>query len=174
MTNDHCARESGTNCQKPGEDFLKNGFYAKTLADERKVDGLYVDQLVKIADITDSVNQAINQDTTAKNKMGIREAVFEMLKERFKQKADWKDLELEPVEFYYGGKYAMYGFKRYHDVRLVFMPELLLGFFGGDYDNFTYPRYDLDCSFFRVYDEKGKPLKTAHYFKFNPNGSKEK
>src|SRR5690606_24540858 len=72
-----------------------------------------------------------------------------------------------------GGKFSLYGFKRYTDVRLVFMPELDLGFFGGDPDNFTYPRYNLDVTFFRVYDEQGKPLHSEHYFKFNPNGSQE-
>lgn len=67
----------------------------------------------------------------------------------------------------------MYGFKRYNDVRLVLIPELALGFFGGDYDNFTYPRYCLDFTFFRVYDESGQPFRPKYYFKFNPDGVKE-
>src|SRR5262249_13136166 len=106
-------------------------------------------------------------------KVQLRTQEFDALKKEYAEKADWKGLELQTITFYWGGKYSLYGFKRYNDVRLVAMPELNLGFFGGDYDNFTYPRYCLDFSFFRVYDEAGKPLKTSHYFKFNPAGAKE-
>src|SRR5690606_7855346 len=74
---------------------------------------------------------------------------------------------------YNGGKYYLYVYKRYKDVRLVVAPESQLGFFGGDPDNFTYPRYNLDCSFFRVYDEDGNPLKTEHDLKWNPDGASE-
>lgn len=172
MTNHHCARESGTEVQQKGEDFNANGFYAKKLSDERVVPGLYVDQLVKIEDITSRVLAAI-KDTSTESKASLRDKEYKKIISEYQAKADWKNLEIQPVQFYYGGKYSLYGYKRYNDVRLVFMPELSLGFYGGDYDNFTYPRYNLDCSFFRVYDEHGKPLKTAHYYKFNPKGASE-
>ena len=177
MTNHHCARESGTGVTRKGEDLNATGFYAKTLTEERKVDGLFVDQLVKIEDITKRVQDAMNtagtgRTQTAEAQLAAREQVFTTIKQEYTQKDGWKGLELQPITFYNGGRYALYGFKRYTDVRLVFMPELQLGFFGGDYDNFTYPRYALDCSFFRVYDNN-KPLQTTHFFTFNPNGIRE-
>ena len=173
MTNHHCARESGTDVQKPGENFNEYGFYAIKQTDERKVEGLYVDQLVKLEDITALMKEYMANDTSKSGQLAQRDKAFLKIKSEYKKKEDWKGLELQTIQFYNGGKYSIYGFKRYNDVRLVFMPELHLGFYGGDYDNFTYPRYDLDCSFFRVYDDSGNPLKTAHYFKFNPIGVSE-
>ncbi|HEX2934002.1 MAG TPA: S46 family peptidase [Bacteroidales bacterium] len=169
MTNHHCARESGFEAQKPGENFNANGFYAKKITDERRVNGLYVEQLQKIEDITERVQKAMSQTQDKSAQLAARTKEFEAIIAEYKNKEEWKGLILEPMTFYSGGKYALHGFKRYNDVRLVFMPELNLGFFGGDYDNFTYPRYDLDCSFFRVYDDNGQPLKTTNYFKFNSN-----
>jgi hypothetical protein len=173
MTNHHCARASGTSVQKPGENFNENGFYALTLTEERRITGLFVDQLIKIEDITDRVVAAMAKDENISAKVALRTKEFEAITQEYKAKDGWKDLEIQPETFYNGGKYALYGFKRYKDVRLVFMPEMHLGFFGGDYDNFTYPRYDLDCSFFRVYDDNGKPMKTPHFFKFNQAGPSE-
>lgn len=173
MTNHHCARESGTESQKKGEDFNENGFYAAKLADERKVKGLFVDQLVKIEDITARVQRIEDQAQSDAERAKLRDQAFENIKKEYADKEGWKGLEIQSVSFYSGGRYSLYGFKRYNDVRLVFMPELQMGFYGGDPDNFTYPRYNLDCSFFRVYDDNGKPLKTDNYFKFNPNGIKE-
>ena len=174
MTNHHCARESGTGVARKGEDLNATGFYAKTLTDERKVEGLFVDQLVKIEDITKRVQDAMNNTggTPQSDPLQAREQAFETAKQEYGTKDGWKGLELQTITFYNGGRYALYGFKRYTDVRLVFMPELQLGFFGGDPDNFTYPRYALDCSFFRVYDN-GKPLQTTHFFKFNTNGVRD-
>lgn len=173
MTNHHCARESGTSVQKPGENFSENGFYAIKLVDERKVPDLYVDQLVKIENITSLVQQYMATDTLKSGLIERRDSAFKKITSVYKMKNGWKNLELEPIAFYNGAKYALYGYKRYTDVRLVFMPEKIIGFFGGNYDNFTYPRYDLDCSFFRVYDEYGNALKTENYFKFNPNEIEE-
>lgn len=172
MTNHHCARESGTGVQRKGEDLNSTGFFAKTFAEERKVENLYVDQLLKIEDITTRVQAAMALGKSEAEQLQMREREFATIKQEFGSQAEWKGLELQTITFYNGGRYSLYGFKRYNDVRLVLMPELQLGFFGGDPDNFTYPRYALDFSFFRVYDN-GKPLKTTHFFKFNPNGIKE-
>ncbi|MCK8492220.1 S46 family peptidase [Spirosoma sp. RP8] len=172
MTNHHCARESGTGVTRKGEDLNATGFFAKTLTEERKVDGLFVDQLVKIEDITKRVQDAMNGVGNEQAQLQAREQALSTVKQEYSTKAGWQGLELQTITFYNGGRYALYGFKRYNDVRLVFMPELQLGFFGGDYDNFTYPRYALDCSFFRVYDN-GKPLQTTHFFKFNTNGIRD-
>ncbi|MGE5419920.1 MAG: S46 family peptidase [Chloroflexota bacterium] len=172
MTNHHCARESGVAAQRKGENVLENGFYAARQGDERKVEGLFVDQLVMIEDITDMVTKAISQVSNDMARMSAVQMALSAVKAEYSKRDEWKGLELETVRFYNGGKYSLYGFKRYKDVRLVFMPEEQMAYFGGDYDNFTYPRYDLDCSFFRVYDE-GKPLKTEHFFKYNVNGASE-
>lgn len=173
MTNHHCARESGTGVARKGEDLNNTGFFAKTPAEERKVEGLFVDQLVQIVDITKRVQDAMTAAGNAETaQLQARERAFETIKQEYTTRDGFKGLELQTITFYNGGRYALYGFKRYNDVRLVFMPELQLGFFGGDPDNFTYPRYALDCSFFRVYSN-GKPLQTTHFFKFNTNGIRE-
>lgn len=172
MTNHHCARESGTGVQRKGEDLNSTGFFAKTFAEERKVPNLYVDQLLKVEDVTTRVKATMAVGKSEAEQLQLREREFATIKQEYGNQAEWKGLELQTITFYNGGRYALYGFKRYNDVRLVLMPELQLGFFGGDPDNFTYPRYALDFSFFRVYDN-GKPLRTTHFFKFNPNGIKE-
>lgn len=173
MTNHHCARESGVAVQKPGEDLGATGFYAAKLSDERKVPELFVDQLVKIEDITKRVQDIEKQGEDDYEKLSLRDQGLENIVKEYGERPEWKGLEIQAVTLYSGGKFSLYGFKRYEDVRLVFMPETDLGFFGGDPDNFTYPRYSLDVSFFRVYDENGKPLRSPNYFRFNPNGAKE-
>lgn len=173
MTNHHCARESGVAVQKSGEDLSATGFYASKLSDERKVPELFVDQLVKIEDITKRVQDIEKQGEDDYEKLTLRDQGLENIVKEYGELPEWKGLEIQAVTLYSGGKFSLYGFKRYDDVRLVFMPELDLGFFGGDPDNFTYPRYNLDVTFFRVYDEKGKPLKSPNHFRFNPDGAKE-
>ena len=169
MTNDHCARESVTDVSSDSENLSKNGFWAKTLENERPVPGLFVDQLVLIKDVTNEIQEEIAQGKTEEEKELNKEKAIAEIEKR---ESDSTGLEISVVPLYNGGRYSLYGYKRYNDVRLVFAPESELGFFGGDYDNFTYPRYDLDCSFFRVYDN-GKPLNTKHYFKWSANGAKD-
>jgi len=173
MTNHHCARGSALAVQKTGENIMENGFYATKFTDERKVGNLYVDQLVKIEDITERMEDASLSDTSAAGKLMAQNKEFDAIKTEYSAKPEWKGLELQLVTLYNGGKYSLYGFKRYRDVRLVFIPEMQIAFFGGDYDNFTYPRYNLDCSFFRVYGDDGTPLKTPDHFKFSQQGVTE-
>lgn len=170
MTNDHCARESVTEVQIEGENLQETGFFAEKLEDERKVPGIFVDQLVLISDVTNEILKSADgvegyaaQQTAIKSKIAEIEG----------RVADSTGLEVSVTPLYNGARYSLYGYKRYGDVRLVFSPETQLGYFGGDPDNFTYPRYDLDCSFFRVYDDSGNPLKTDHYFKWSSNGASE-
>ncbi len=167
MTNHHCGRESVAEVTKKGEDLFDNGFYAKTLADERPVPGLYVDQLVMIKDVTSEIQAAIDSGKTPEEKVANEKSAITKIE---KSEGEATKLRMQVVKLFNGGKYSLYGYKRYTDVRLVFSPEASLGYFGGDYDNFTYPRYDLDCNFFRVY-ENGKPLKTEHYFHWSPEGA---
>jgi hypothetical protein len=167
MTNHHCGRESVQEVTKPGEDLYNNGFYAATLNDERPVPGLFVDQLVVIKDVTAQIQSAINEGNTPEEKVANEKKAIKDLEAKEGKETG---LKIQVVTLFNGGKYSLYGYKRYNDVRLVFSPEAALGYFGGDYDNFTYPRYDLDCNFFRVYDN-GKPLKTEHYFQWSAGGA---
>ena len=168
MTNHHCGRQSITQVTKEGEDLHENGFIAQTLEDERPVPGLYVDQLTLFKDVTDEVIDEINKGKTDEERAQFEKDIISTIEDR---EATATGLEVSITPLYNGGKFSLYGYKRYTDVRLVFAPEDQLGFFGGDPDNFTYPRFNLDCSFFRVYDENGSPLKTDNYFKWSQNGA---
>jgi len=168
MTNNHCAHESIVQVQQEGEDLNETGFFALSLEEERKVPGLFVDQLVLIKDVTDEVISAAGMGLTDEEKAVRLDSIINEIESR---ETEATGLTISITPLYNGGKYSLYGYKRYNDLRLVFSPESQLGFFGGDPDNFTYPRYNLDCSFFRVYDEEGNPLKTGHYLKWNPDGA---
>lgn len=174
MTNHHCSRDVVTALQKEGENFDKQGFYAVSLEDERKAEGLFVEQLIQVADITSMVKESTGKAKNYDEELELRKKAIENIQASFKSKPGWEGLRLQVVTFYSGGKFSLYGYKRYSDIRLVWIPELDLGFFGGDPDNFTYPRYNLDATFWRAYDENGKPLNTSsHYFKFSKEGAKE-
>ncbi len=173
MTNHHCSNGEMPKLMKEGEDFNSNGFYAPTLADERKDEGLFVEQLVMIADITDDVNALVAKASNDSEVAVMRDSAFNVVKRKYGAMDGWQNLRLQTITYYSGGKYSLYGYKRYDDIRLVFIPELDLGFYGGDPDNFTFPRYNLDVTFWRAY-ENGKPANTsANYFKFNPEGAVE-
>lgn len=174
MTNHHCSRDVVAELQKEGENFDKQGFYATTLSDERKAEGLFVEQLIMVADITDEVMAKTKNAENDAAGMDMKQEALKMIEEEYAAKEEWSGLRLQTVTYYSGGKYSLYGYKRFDDIRLVLLPEVDLGFYGGDPDNFTYPRYNLDCTFWRAYDEDGKPLNTSeHYFKFKAEGAVE-
>jgi hypothetical protein len=170
MTNHHCARENLTSVQNDGENLLRDGFFAVELNDERKMPGIHVDQLLIIEDVTDEIQKAMNSVNSSEEKIKARDEKIAEIEKRFKEQNE--ELIFSVTSLYNGGKYSLYGYKRYYDVRLVFAPDLRTAKLGGDYDNFTYPRYGLDCMFFRVYSE-GKPLKTDYYFKWSEKGAVE-
>ncbi len=173
MTNHHCSRDESIKLQTGTENFDNNGFVANTLADERKLDGLFVEQLINVVDVTDRVLGAAAKASDSERGALIN-GELEAIQSEYQAKDGWENLRLQVVTFYSGGKYSLYGFKKFEDIRLVFIPENDLGFYGGDPDNFTYPRYNLDCTFWRAYDDDGKPLDTSkHYYKFNPEGAVE-
>ena len=157
-----------------GEGLLDNGFSARSLAEERPVDDMYMDQLVDIADVTEQVTAMIDAagaQTDAEAAAAATEAV-ESMEETMS--ADVGDgFTVQVVALYNGGRYSAYTYRRYTDVRLVMAPEARLGYFGGDFDNFTYPRYALDFSFFRIYGDDGQPLHTDHYFPLSTEGVDE-
>ncbi|HQJ74394.1 MAG TPA: S46 family peptidase, partial [Bacteroidota bacterium] len=167
MTNHHCARSSISKVTRVGENLSENGFYAKSLSEERKIPGYYVDQLQLIEDVTKEVQEAFEKGKTDEEKVQLRNKKISEIESRYSQKTG---LICDVITFYNGGRYSVYGYKRYTDIRLVFAPETKIGFFGGDYDNFTYPRYDMDMSFMRIYDN-GKPFKTKNYFKWSKDGA---
>jgi hypothetical protein len=174
MTNHHCSRDVAISVQQGKENFDKNGYYAKQLEDERRVDDLFVEQLIKIEDITARVLKAKSMAADDNDALVKAQEMLKTIQAEYEQKAEWAGLRLQTVSFYSGGKYSLYGYKKYDDIRLVLIPENDLGFYGGDPDNFTFPRYNLDCTFWRAYDENGNPLNTSeNYYKFNIDGIEE-
>ena len=171
ITNHHCARESVTKVSKPGEKLLERGFSAKALTEERTVPDLYVDQLVGLRDVTDDVRRGLGSNLGPEAEAEALSNAARALGERLDAEAKRRDAgtTVQVVALYDGARYSAYTFRRYKDVRLVMAPEVDLGFFGGDPDNFTYPRYSLDYSFFRVYDG-GRPLRANNYFRVAPAG----
>ncbi len=174
MTNHHCSRDVVTALQKEGESFEKNGFYAPTLADERKAQGLFVEQLIMTEDVSDKILKKMNKAKDDVERKVFQDSALAQIIREYNQLDAWKGLRIQPVTYYSGGKFSLYGYKKFSDIRLVMIPEYDLGYFGGDPDNFTYPRYALDFTFWRAYDENGQPMNTsAHYFKFKPEGAIE-
>ena len=171
MTNHHCGRGSVAAVTREGEQLLDNGFMAVDLADERTVDGLYVDQLVDIKDVTDEVYAALDGMETDAEKASARQEAIATITQRVTEEAGGEGFVVQVINLYQGGKYSAYTFKRFSDLRLVMAPELQIGYFGGDTDNFTYPRYALDVTFFRVY-ENNEPYQPEHYFKWSSDGVK--
>ncbi len=167
MTNHHCVRGILPNIQKDDENLLKNGFFAKSSDEERAVPNLKVEQLIIIKDVTREIQSAMDEVKSDANKIDIRDQKIEEIKKENSQ--THPELIFKVISLYNGGKYSLYGYKVYSDIRLVFVPELFTAKLGGDYDNFTYPRYGLDCAFLRAY-ENDNPIKTDYYFKWNKDG----
>ena len=166
ITNHHVGADT---LQKMGDaqhNYLRDGFYAKTQADELKSTDLELNVLMSIEDVTARVNGAVNPGMTSDQASSARNAVIAAIEKESKEKTG---LRSDVVTLYQGGAYHLYRYKRYDDVRLVFAPEQQMAFFGGDPDNFEYPRYDLDICLFRVY-ENGQPAKIDHFLKWNSHG----
>jgi len=174
MTNHHCAREALTAVSEPGENLLDNGFYAPSLATERPVEDAYADQLISITDVTNEIRAAEALVQTASKRVDVRKQTIDAIESRMTEEAGGEDagFQTEIIALYNGGQYSAYLFKRYDDLRLVQAPELQIAYFGGDPDNFTYPRYNLDMSFFRIYED-GEPATPDIYFKWSPTGASE-
>lgn len=173
VTNHHCARTAITQVARTGENLLDNGFYASAVADERRIDGFYADQLIAIEDVSDEVFTAIDRAASDAERDRVRTQTFGSITERLKQQhggGAWP-VHVEIIGLYHGGRYSAYVFRRYTDVRLVAAAELQLGFFGGDPDNFTYPRHALDFAFLRVYDADGQPLRPEQHFTWGRDGA---
>jgi hypothetical protein len=174
LTNHHCAVPTLDPVQREGENLLTNGFISNTRAEERRVmmdvnQPLYVEQLVSIEDVTERMNAPLAAAGTAQERQSRQAAV----RAELERPDSASRMRYQVVEFYNGGRFSRYGYKRFDDVRLVFAPEQKIAFFGGDPDNFNYPRYNLDFSLFRVYDENGRPMRPANYLRWSPVGARE-
>jgi len=168
LTNHHVARGQLQKNSTEQHDYLRDGFYAATPDQEMKSPDLEVDVLVGMQDVTARVQGAAKGIADEAKALKAREAEIAAITKESKDKTG---LRSDVVTLYQGGEYWLYQYKAYTDVRLVFAPEQQAAFFGGDPDNFTYPRYDLDMALFRVYDN-GKPLHTENYLKWNAAGAK--
>ncbi len=167
MTNHHVGSDMLEKMSTSDRDYIKNGFYAKTRAEEEKCPDLEMVVLWEIEDVTDLVNSAVTPTMSMSDANTARRKQMSTIEqdslERTKLKSD-------VVTLWQGGRYHLYRYKRFSDIRLVMAPEKGIAFFGGDPDNFEYPRFDLDMCFFRIY-ENGEPLKPQHYLKWSRNGA---
>jgi hypothetical protein len=170
MTNHHCIRGILPSVQKENENILRDGFLARELEEERRFNNLRVEQLIVIEDVTERIHKAMDSGKTDDEKISLRESEISKITSEYQSK--FPDLVFRVTSLYNGGKFSLYGYKIYDDVRLVFVPELSVAKLGGDYDNFTYPRYGLDCAFLRAY-ENGKPVKSNYFFKWSNEVVKE-
>ena len=164
-TNHHCIRGTIPRVTQPGESLLDNGFYATSVDEERRIPRYYADQLIAIEDVSDEIFAATDAASPAERDRA-RETAFAGVERRLLEQhgttgdSTW----VQMIALYHGGRYSAYVFRRYTDIRLVVAAELQMGFFGGDPDNFTYPRYALDFAFLRVYGADGQPYRSENYF----------
>ncbi|MBY0112900.1 MAG: S46 family peptidase [Phycisphaerales bacterium] len=167
MTNHHVGSDSIAKLSTPENDLLAKGFLARTHAEELKCPDLELRVLWEIEDVTDKVRASEKPGMSTADAGAARRKAMSELEKASQEKTG---LTSQVVTLYQGGKYHLYRYKSFTDVRLVFAPEQAIAFFGGDTDNFEFPRFNLDCSFFRIY-ENGKPLKAEHFLKWSANGA---
>ena len=145
---------------------MRDGYHARTRADELKCPDLEANVLVSYENVSTRVQSAVKPGTSDADAAAARRATIATIE---KESFDKTGLRSDVVTLYSGGEYWLYRYKRYTDVRLVFAVEEQIGYFGGDYDNFTFPRYDLDITFLRVY-ENGVPAQTEHFLGWSTAG----
>ena len=167
LTNHHVARGQLQKNSSAEHDYIRDGFFAATPDQEMKSQDLEVNVLASYENVTDRVNAATKGAKDTEEEFAKRKAVIAEIQKESTEKTGFRS---DVVTLYRGGEYWLYRYKKYTDVRLVFAPEQQAAFYGGDPDNFTYPRYDLDMALYRVY-ENGKPIDSKHYLKWNPQGA---
>ncbi len=169
ITNHHVASDDIQKLSSEQNNYLRDGFIAKNAADEKKCVDLELNVLQSIEDVTARVNAGVPAGAQGDAAASARRKVIAEIE---KESLDKTSLRSDVVTLYQGGAYHLYRFKKYTDVRLVFAPEQQAAFFGGDPDNFEFPRFNLDVALYRVY-ENGQPAKIQHFLKWSPNGTKE-
>ena len=169
ITNHHVAFGQLQKVSTPQKDYVKDGFYARSQAEELKAPDLELNVLVSMENVTARVQGTVKPGMTEKQALDARKAERAKVE---KESLDKTGLRSDVVSLYEGGEYWLYRYKKYTDVRIVFAPEQQMAFFGGDPDNFTYPRYDIDFAIMRVY-ENGQPVQSKEYLKWNTQGASE-
>lgn len=169
FTNHHVASRCIQNLSSKEHNYMRDGFYAETPEKELRCPGLEVQVLLDIEDVTDRVNKSVTAPPSDPKAAAQRQAAMNTIE---KECMDRHGGACTVVTLYSGALYHLYRYRKYTDVRLVFAPEEAIAFFGGDPDNFTYPRYDLDITFLRAYED-GKPAATPNYLKWSKGGPRE-
>src|SRR5207253_1897578 len=169
LTNYHIVEDFVSELSTPQKDYAKEGFVARTLAQEMKIPSLELNVLMSIEDVTARVNGAVKAGMPDAEAFAARRAEMAAI-EGESTKAT--GLRSDVITLYQGGQYSLYRYKKYTDVRLVFVPEFQAAFFGGDPDNFNFPRFNIDMALVRIY-ENNQPVHPASYFKWSSAGAKE-
>jgi hypothetical protein len=169
LTNHHVALGQLQKVSSPQKDYVADGLYARSPAEELKCPDLELNVLVSMADVTNRMQDSLKSDMSDEAALKARKAEIAKIE---KESTDSTGLRSDVVTLYAGGEYWLYRYKKYTDIRLVFAPERQIAFFGGDPDNFTYPRYDIDFALFRVYENE-KPVESKDYLKWNRAGAGE-
>jgi hypothetical protein len=169
LTNYHIVEDIVNEVSTPQKDLAKEGFVAKTPADEIKAPSLELNVLMSIEDVTKRVNDAVKANATDAEGFAARRAEISAIEAESLKATGFRS---DVVTLYQGGQYNLYRYKKYTDVRLVFVPEFQAAFFGGDPDNFNFPRFNIDMALVRVY-ENDKPVQPTSYFKWSSKGTKE-
>src|SRR5262245_25578176 len=167
LTNHHVGADTLQKISTSEHNYYNEGYFAKRQQDEAKAPDLELNVLQSIEDVTEKVNAVLKPNMSPGEAFAARRAVMSTIE---KESLDATGLRSDVVTLYQGGQYHLYRFKKYTDIRLVFAPEFAIAFFGGDPDNFEYPRYDLDICLFRVY-ENDKPAKIEHFLKWSKSGA---
>ncbi|WNG62502.1 S46 family peptidase [Archangium gephyra] len=169
MTNHHCIRSCVQDLSSPQRDYLAKGFSAKELKDELRCPKVEANQLVGMTDVTARLQAATKGLSGAAFNTALKAEMSTIESEC----ATGPEVRCDVVTLFHGGKYQLYRYRRFQDVRLAFAPEFSMAAFGGDADNFNFPRYGFDAAFLRVWDANGQPLKTEHYLPWAKEGAKE-
>ncbi|MEY2494627.1 MAG: hypothetical protein QOJ45_1119 [Verrucomicrobiota bacterium] len=169
ITNHHVGLDTLQKISSEKNNYVRDGFYARTQAEEPRATDLELNVLMSIEDVTARVTAALKPGQSADQAAAARQKAIAEIEKESKEKTG---LRSDVITLYQGGAYHLYRFKRYDDVRLVFAPQQQIAFYGGDPDNFEYPRFDLDICIFRAY-ENGQPAKVEHFLKWNTEGPKD-
>jgi hypothetical protein len=169
LTNYHIVEKAIGDASTAEKDYAKEGFVARTQAEELRAPDLFIDVLMSIEDVTARVNAAVNNDMSAADANSARRTAIAAIEAESTQATG---LRSDVVTLYQGGQYNLYRYKRYDDIRVAFVPEFQAAFFGGDPDNFNFPRFNIDMALVRVY-ENGQPLKVENYFRWSKTGVRD-
>src|SRR5687768_484386 len=169
LTNYHIVEDIVSEVSTPQKDYAKEGFVARTRAEEIKAPSLELNVLMSIEDVTSRITGAVKPGSSDADAFAARRAEISAIEAESLKATGFRS---DVVTLYQGGQYNLYRYKKYTDVRLVFVPEFQAAFFGGDPANFNFPHFNIDMALVRVY-ENDQPVKPDHYFKWSTAGPKE-